>query len=52
MSMVFDCYPNGGGEMILALALADHAHDDGTSVYPSIESLMEKTRQSRRTVQY
>lgn len=52
MSMVFDRYPNGGGEMILALALADHAHDDGTSVYPSIESLMEKTRQSRRTVQY
>lgn len=52
MSMVFDRYPNGGGEMILALALADHAHDDGTSVYPSIKALAEKTRQSERTVQY
>lgn len=52
MSMVFERYPTGGGEMILALALADHAKDDGTDVYPSIESLTEKTRQSRRTVQY
>lgn len=52
MSMVFDRYPNGGGEMLLALALADHAHDDGTNVYPSIKALAEKTRQSERTVQY
>lgn len=52
MTMVFDRYPNGGGEMLLALALADHAHDDGTNVYPSIKALAEKTRQSERTVQY
>jgi len=52
MTMVFDRYPNGGGEMILALALADHAKDDGTKIYPSIKSLAEKTRQSERTVQY
>lgn len=52
MTMVFDRYPNGGGEMMLALALADHASDDGTKVYPSIKALAAKTRQSERTVQY
>lgn len=52
MSMVFDRYPNGGGEMLLALSLADWAEDDGTRVFPSIKQLAEKTRQSERTVQY
>lgn len=52
MSMVFKRYPNGGGEMLLALALADHANDQGTGIYPSIASLAEKTRQSVRAVQY
>lgn len=52
MSEVFARYPNGGGEMLLALALADHAADDGTRVYPSVKALAEKTRQSERTVQY
>lgn len=52
MAMVFDRYPNGSGEMLLALALADHAHDDGTHIYPSIKQLAKKTRQSERSVQY
>lgn len=52
MTAVFDRYPNGGGEMLLALALADHASDDGTRVYPGVKALAEKTRQSERTVQY
>lgn len=52
MAEVFDRYPNGGGEMLLALALADHASDDGTSVYPKVKALAKKTRQSERTVQY
>lgn len=52
MTAVFDRYPNGGGEMLLALALADHASDDGTRVFPKIASLAEKTRQSNRSVQY
>lgn len=52
MTAVFDRYPNGGGEMLLALALADHASDDGTRIYPSVKALAEKTRQSERTVQY
>ncbi|MBB3806388.1 hypothetical protein FHR51_002540 [Xanthomonas arboricola] len=50
--MVFERYPTGGGEMLLALALADHAHDDGTHIYPSIALLAAKTRQSERSVQY
>lgn len=50
--MVFDRYPNGGGEMLLALALADHAHDDGTHIFPSVAHLSSKTRQSERSVQY
>lgn len=52
MTAVFERYPVGGGEMILALALADHADDDGKRVFPSVDSLMKKTRQARRTVQY
>jgi hypothetical protein len=38
--------------MLLALALADHAADDGGRVWPSVALLAEKTRQSPRTVQY
>lgn len=52
MNAVFDRYPNGGGEMLLALALADHASDDGSRIYPSIKYLAVKTRQSERSVQY
>lgn len=52
MSMVFKRYPHGGGERILALALADHAHDDGSRVFPSVALLAKKTLQSARTVQY
>lgn len=51
-SQVWQRYPNGGGELTLALALADHSHDDGTHIWPSIEQLALKTRQSVRTVQY
>jgi hypothetical protein len=51
MSEVFTRYPSGGGEMLLALALADHASDDGSRVWPSIPSLAVKTRQSERAVQ-
>src|SRR5687768_6181810 len=51
MSMVFERYPVGGGELLLALAMADHARDDGTHIFPSIDALASKTRQSRSTVQ-
>lgn len=51
MTLVFDRYPEGGGEMILALSLADHASDDGKNIFPSVLRLAKKTRQSERTVQ-
>jgi len=51
MTMVFERYPEGGSEMLLALAMVDHARDDGTRIWPSLEELARKTRQSRRTVQ-
>lgn len=51
MSEVFARYPAGGGELVLALALADHAHDDGRKVFPFVANLAAKTRQSERTVQ-
>lgn len=51
MSMVFDRYPAGGGEYVLALALADHASEDGRRIWPGVESLAAKSRQSVRTVQ-
>lgn len=52
MTAVFERYPNGGGEMLLALALADHSSDDGSRIYPSIKHLAAKTRQAERSVQY
>lgn len=52
MALVWDRYPEGGGELNLALKLADHAHDDGTHIFPGVKGLAEKTRQSDRAVQY
>lgn len=36
----------------VALALADHAHDDGSNIWPSVASVAEKTEIAPRTVQY
>ena len=36
---------------LLALALADSANDDGTSIYPSVETMARMTKQSVRNVQ-
>ena len=52
MTMVWDRYPATGGELLLALAIADHAHDNGCGIYAGVETLAHKTRQSIRTVQY
>jgi hypothetical protein len=50
MSLVFERFPYGGNERVLALAIADHAHDDGTNIYPGNERLAKKTLISERTV--
>lgn len=51
MGLVWDHYPRGGGELLTALALADHADHEGKNVRPGIAGLARKTRQSIRTVQ-
>ena len=35
----------------IAVAMADHAHDDGTNIWPSVARLSGKTEWSERTVQ-
>ncbi len=51
MAMVWAWLNYGGSELLLALALADFADDDGGSIFPSVATLAKKTRQSERTVQ-
>lgn len=39
------------GPRLVLLVLAEHAHDDGTNAFPSVETMMRRTRLSRRSVQ-
>ena len=43
-----------GGPTIKAVAvkLADHAHDDGTSIYPSVKTIARQAEVSHRSAQY
>jgi len=50
MDRVWKNSREGGGKLLLLLAIADFADDDGMA-FPGIDTLAEKTRQSRRTVQ-
>ena len=50
MGVVFELDVPGPEKLVL-LAMADHARDDGTGCYPSIDTLARKTSQSRRGVQ-
>lgn len=49
-SLVWEYYPAGGSELLTALAYADHAHDNGTNIRPSVAYIARKTRQSERSV--
>jgi hypothetical protein len=51
MTQVWQRLNCSGGELLLALALADIADDDGDRIYPSVSTLALKTRQSDRQVQ-
>ena len=51
MGLVWDYYPEGGGELLTALKVADHADHDGCNIWPSVSTLADQTRQSERTVQ-
>ncbi|CAB4223442.1 hypothetical protein UFOVP1670_53 [uncultured Caudovirales phage] len=52
MTMVWESYPEGGSELLLALALADIAQDDGTRIYPGVAYMAAKARMSERSIQY
>lgn len=40
-----------GSALLLLLAIADHAHDDGTGAYPSVANLAKKMRMTQRNTQ-
>lgn len=40
------------GHLLVLITLAECAHDDGCGAYPSVETIAERSRQSRRNVQY
>jgi len=52
MNAVWEHANAKGSNLLVLLALADYAHDDGTLAYPSIKTLCDKTRLSERAVQY
>lgn len=51
LGLVWDRYEFGGNKRMVALAIADHAHDDGSHIFPGVERLAAKTLLSVRTIQ-
>lgn len=51
MSRVWERSALGGSELLLLLAIADHADDEGRA-YPSVETLAKKVRMSARNARY
>lgn len=51
MSLVWKSYAGGGGDLLVMLALADRADDEGGSLFPSVPTIAKKTRLSERQVQ-
>lgn len=39
------------GDLLVLLVLGDHAHDDGTGAYPTVETIAKKARMTRRGAQ-
>lgn len=52
MTAVWDHSTHKGSELLLLLALADFAHDDGSGIYPSLRTMGQKIRMSERNVRY
>lgn len=50
MSWVWDHSDASGSELLLLLAIADQANDDGRDAWPSIKTLAQRTRLDERTV--
>ena len=52
MTLVWRHSRNKGSVLLMELAIADHAHDDGKGAYPSVYRLTRYARLSERNVQY
>lgn len=52
MTLVWRHSRNKGSVLLMELAIADHAHDDGTGAYPSTERLARYARQTERNVRF
>lgn len=52
MTHVWDHSKASEGALLVLLAIADHAHDDGAGAWPSLETLGKKARMSERGVRY
>jgi hypothetical protein len=50
MTRVWETSRTKGSVLLLMLAIADYAHDDGAGAYPSIKTLAKKTRMSEQNV--
>jgi len=50
MARVWEHSRHKGSALLLMLAIADHAHDDGTGAWPSVPTLAKKIRMSPRQV--
>jgi len=51
MNRVWEHSDVGGSELLVLLAIADYAHDDGGGAWPSSKTLARKTKLSQRQVQ-
>jgi hypothetical protein len=51
MTRVWEHSRHKGSALLLLLAIADHAHDDGSGAWPSVAHLARKVRMSERQVQ-
>ena len=51
MNWVWSYSTQKGSALLLLLAIADHAHDDGAGAFPRIQTLAKKTRLTSRAVQ-
>jgi hypothetical protein len=52
MTAVWEHSSQKEGALLVLLALADCAHDDGTMAFPSVKTLAEKARMSERNARY
>ena len=48
MTYIWEESRQKGSALLLLLAIGDHAHDDGTGAYPSVDTLSRKARMTSR----